>query len=262
MALFALSLAHRVGSLVGRAPMYIPGLVAPGEWGMFDTDDALYGKERITPREHVDWRNRVAARSLLGIPFHRPGRRAADIAIPLLLIAAEHDTQVPVAPILTVAEQAPKAELRRSRGGHYDVYEGGSAFGEVIEWEVEFLRRHARLNKNLNLYPGDLTIRGRGRVIGVCAGRVPKCVGHRSVSCPSTVTAASRAVTAGFSAHGRSVRRQGCTDGHDYADFGLDRTPNRLTHQGNHAHARADRTDAIRSEMGWSMPQNPTTRPR
>lgn len=30
-----------------------------------------------------------------------------------------------------------------SKGGHYDVYEGGVAFNDVIEWEVEFLRRHA-----------------------------------------------------------------------------------------------------------------------
>ena len=30
-----------------------------------------------------------------------------------------------------------------SKGGHYDVYEGGVAFNDVIEREVEFLRRHA-----------------------------------------------------------------------------------------------------------------------
>lgn len=32
---------------------------------------------------------------------------------------------------------------RGSKGGHYDVYEGGVAFNDVIEREVEFLRRHA-----------------------------------------------------------------------------------------------------------------------
>jgi len=34
-------------------------------------------------------------------------------------------------------------EVGGSKGGHYDVYEGGVAFNDVIEWEVEFLRRHA-----------------------------------------------------------------------------------------------------------------------
>jgi fermentation-respiration switch protein FrsA (DUF1100 family) len=142
-ALFAVAVADRVGSLLGQAPLYVPSLVAPGQWGMFDTIDALYGKRLLAPREPVDWHNRIAARSILAIPFHRPIRRAAGIKIPLLLIIAESDTQAPVKPALTVAKRAPKAELRRSRGGHYDVYEGGSAFDEVIEWEVEFLRRHA-----------------------------------------------------------------------------------------------------------------------
>src|ERR1700687_465815 len=97
----------------------------------------------MKPREPVDWHNRMAARSLLSIPVHRPVRRAGNINVPILLVVAEHDTQAPVGPALTVANRAPKAELRRSRGGHYDVYPGGVAFDEVLDWEVEFLRRHA-----------------------------------------------------------------------------------------------------------------------
>jgi pimeloyl-ACP methyl ester carboxylesterase len=98
----------------------------------------------MTPREPVDWHNRMAARSLLSIPAHRPVRRAGDINIPILLIVAEHDTQAPVGPALAMAARAPRAELHRSTGGHYDVYDGGAAFDDVIEWEVEFLRHHAR----------------------------------------------------------------------------------------------------------------------
>jgi fermentation-respiration switch protein FrsA (DUF1100 family) len=85
----------------------------------------------------------MAARSLLSIPAHRPVRQARDIKIPILLIVAESDTQAPVGPALAVADRAPLAELHRSKGGHYDVYDGGIAFDDVIEWEVEFLRRHA-----------------------------------------------------------------------------------------------------------------------
>lgn len=143
-ALFAVAIADRVGALVGRPPLYVPGLVAPGQWGMLDSSDALEGKRLLTPREPVDWQNRLAARSILGIPFQRPVRRAADIQVPVLLVVAESDTQAPVEPALTVANRAPRAELRRSRGGHYDVYQGGAAFDEVMEWEVDFLRRHSR----------------------------------------------------------------------------------------------------------------------
>jgi hypothetical protein len=45
-----------------------------------------------------------------------------------------------------MADRAPRAELHRSTGGHCDVYDGGVAFDDVIEWEVEFLRRHARVD--------------------------------------------------------------------------------------------------------------------
>ena len=71
-------------------------------------------------------------------------RKAADIRCPILLVVAEHDTIAPVGPALRVAERAPKAELFRSHGDHYGVYEGGEDFDRVIEVEVEFLHRHLR----------------------------------------------------------------------------------------------------------------------
>jgi fermentation-respiration switch protein FrsA (DUF1100 family) len=143
LALFATAILDRIGSFIGRPPIYLQISVAPGEWGTADSPDALYGKQLMAPREPVDWHNRVAARSLLSIPVQRPVRHAGEINIPILLIVAESDTQAPVGPALAVAEHAPQAELHRSKGGHYDVYEGGVAFPDVIEWEVEFLRRHA-----------------------------------------------------------------------------------------------------------------------
>jgi hypothetical protein len=89
IALFATAIIDRVESLIGRAPIYLPVTVAPGEWGIADTSDALFGKKVMKPREPVDWHNRMAARSLLSIPAHRPFRRAGDIDIPILLIAGD-----------------------------------------------------------------------------------------------------------------------------------------------------------------------------
>jgi fermentation-respiration switch protein FrsA (DUF1100 family) len=63
---------------------------------------------------------------------------------PILLVVAENDTIAPVRPALRVAERAPKAELFRSRGDHYDVYEGGQDFDRVVDAEVQFLQRHTR----------------------------------------------------------------------------------------------------------------------
>ena len=86
----------------------------------------------------TDWYNRVAARSLLAIGAHRPGRKAANIRCPTLLIVAEIDTIAPIGPALRVADRAPKSQLYRSRGGHYGPYKGGEDHDNVMRVEVEF----------------------------------------------------------------------------------------------------------------------------
>jgi len=69
--------------------------------------------------------NRLAARSLLSISTHRPFTAPRSIRIPILLIVAEPTRRLR-STALRVAELAPHAELHRSKGGHYDVYQGAS----------------------------------------------------------------------------------------------------------------------------------------
>ena len=89
--------------------------------------------------------HQVAARSLLSFSWRRPLRRVADIRWPILLIVAEHDTMAPAGPALRVADKARRGEVHRSRGGHYDVYQGGKSFDDVVGVELEFLRRHSKV---------------------------------------------------------------------------------------------------------------------
>ena len=144
LRLLALAVRDRLGSLLRRPPLYLPGAGAPGELAVGSTPDALFGQELMTPKDSTEWHNRVAARSLLSFSWRRPVRRAAAIRCPILLVVAEHDTMAPTGPVLRVADRAPRGELYRSRGGHYDVYEGGESFDDVLRVEVEFLRRHAK----------------------------------------------------------------------------------------------------------------------
>jgi hypothetical protein len=37
----------------------------------------------------------------------------------------------------------------RTAGGHYDVYEGGASFDDVIRVELEFLHRHAKISSKI-----------------------------------------------------------------------------------------------------------------
>jgi pimeloyl-ACP methyl ester carboxylesterase len=119
-------------------------IVPPSEFGAVANAAAFAGLEIIRPKDGSEWHNRVAARSLLGLAAHRPVRTAAEIGCPILLVVAEHGRIAPIARALRVAERASKAELFRSRGDHYDVYEGGEDYDRVINAEVEFLHRHAQ----------------------------------------------------------------------------------------------------------------------
>jgi uncharacterized protein len=142
--LFGLGLRDMLGSIWGRSPRYLAASAGPGERAVFASDEALAGLEITKPREPTDWHNRVAARSVLGLALHRPVRNAASIRCPILLIVPEADTVAPAGQTLLVAKRAPRSELHRSGGGHYDVYQGGAAFDETLRLEVEFLHRHAQ----------------------------------------------------------------------------------------------------------------------
>src|SRR6266566_4103993 len=143
LRLLAAALLDRLGSVFGRPPRYLPGAGRPGELAIGATEDALFGEKLMTPKDGTEWRNRVAARSLLSFSWRRPVRRAAAIRCPILLVVAEQDTMAPVDPAVRVTQQAPRGELYRSRCGHYDVYQGGKSFDDVLRVEVEFLHKHA-----------------------------------------------------------------------------------------------------------------------
>src|SRR6266853_340000 len=96
LRLLAVALADRLGSIFGRPPRYLPGAGRPGELAIGATADALFGERLMTPKDGTEWRNRVAARSLLSFSWRRPVRRAAAIRCPILLVVAERDTLAPV----------------------------------------------------------------------------------------------------------------------------------------------------------------------
>jgi fermentation-respiration switch protein FrsA (DUF1100 family) len=142
--LFGLALLDRVGSLFGRQPIYIPGHGRPGDLSIGATPDGPFGEKLMTPKDGTPWHDRVAARSLLSFSWRRPVRRATSVRVPLLLVVPEADSIAPVPAALEVARKAPGAELFRSAGGHYDVYEGGASFADVLRTEVDFLHRHVK----------------------------------------------------------------------------------------------------------------------
>ncbi|SKG48220.1 alpha/beta hydrolase [Mycobacteroides abscessus] len=141
------ALADLVGSIIGLSPRYLPLSVPKAQFGVIATDDAMVGLRRLHPEDGL-WPNEITARSLLDITVHRPVRRAGKARCPLLMVVAENDTMAPTGPALTVATRAPRGELYRSRGGHYDVYAGGIDHENVLRVETAFLQRHSATPPN------------------------------------------------------------------------------------------------------------------
>jgi hypothetical protein len=81
------------GAVFGREPIYIPGHGRPSDLSVGVTPDGPFSEKLMTPKDGRRWHDRVATRSLLSLSWRRPVRRT---------------------------------------GGHYDVYEGGAGFADVL----------------------------------------------------------------------------------------------------------------------------------
>lgn len=78
---------------------------------------------------------------MLSVGTYRPGRRARQIACPLLVCVGDDDAITAPKPAMRVAARAPFGELRRYPIGHFDIYVG-KAFEQASGDQVQFLTRH------------------------------------------------------------------------------------------------------------------------
>jgi pimeloyl-ACP methyl ester carboxylesterase len=130
-----------LGGLVGRPPLLVPLVGEPGTVALLTTPDSLAGGEALSPgNRYPDWQQAVAARSALPLMFYRPGRDAARVRCPLLVLVCDQDQSALAEPAVRAAKRAPHAELVRLPGGHYapflEVHE------QAVDAELSFLRRH------------------------------------------------------------------------------------------------------------------------
>jgi pimeloyl-ACP methyl ester carboxylesterase len=130
-----------LGGLVGRQPVLVPLVGEPGNVALLTTPDALDGGRALDPDDrYPDWQQEVAARSALRVTFYRPGRYASRVRCPLLVLVCDQDQSALAAPAVRAARQAPRGELVRMPGGHYEPFLGGHE--QAADAELSFLRRH------------------------------------------------------------------------------------------------------------------------
>jgi alpha-beta hydrolase superfamily lysophospholipase len=129
------------GGLVGRRPILMPLAGRPGTVALLTTPDAIDGGVALDPeRRYPDWQQAVAARTALRLGLYRPGRDAARVRCPLLVLVCDGDRSALAEPAVRVAERAPRGELVRLPGGHYEPFLDGHE--RAVAAELSFLRRH------------------------------------------------------------------------------------------------------------------------
>ena len=127
-----------VGSLAGRPPRLVPLTGEPGTVALLTTPDSAAGG--VALGRSGDWPREVAARSALRLAFWRPGRLAARVRCPLLVVVCDDDHSALAEPAVRAARRAPGAELVRLPGGHYAPFLDGHE--QAVAAELSFLRRH------------------------------------------------------------------------------------------------------------------------
>ncbi|HUR03263.1 MAG TPA: alpha/beta hydrolase [Nonomuraea sp.] len=141
LRLTGLSLLDAMGALIGRRPLLVPLAGEPGTLALLTTPDSADGDRALNPgNRYPGWRQAIAARSVLGIGSYRPGRFASRIRGPLLVLVCDQDQSALAEPAATAARRAPRGELVRMPGGHYEPFLDGHE--QAVDAELSFLRRH------------------------------------------------------------------------------------------------------------------------
>ena len=131
------ALLDSAGGLAGREPRLVPLSAEPGTVAVVTTPDSAQGDAALG--RSGEWQQEVAARSALRLTMSRPGRAAARVRCPLLVVVCDGDTTALAGPAVQAARRAPGAELARLPGGHYAPFL--DAHEQAVETELSFLRR-------------------------------------------------------------------------------------------------------------------------
>jgi dienelactone hydrolase len=130
-----------LAALTGGEPLRIPLVASPGRGAAMNQPGALEGYRSLfdDPR---DFRNEFCGRALLGLGTYVPGRKAARLTCPLLVVLAPDDDVTPAGPARKMAAAAPRGErFELPRGlSHFDVYTG-PGFEAAVTAETDFLAR-------------------------------------------------------------------------------------------------------------------------
>jgi len=126
--------------LTFRSPYTVPAIGTPDEFAVMNTEECMLGYSALIP-EDLSWENKVPARVLLLVPLYSPMRQAGRVESPVLIMAAEKDSLIPIKAVEKTAARIKNVTLHRLSCNHFAPYVG-KFFEENVTIETEFLERH------------------------------------------------------------------------------------------------------------------------
>ncbi len=139
LKLLLAGITDKFGALLRRPPKLLPIIGPPGSLAFLSTPDSEPGYRAIAP---AGWRNEVAARISLELPFFRPVLRIPELSCPSLLQLCEQDQLAPPRLPPAILERAKRFRptVRRYNCGHFDIYLG-EWFEKSVADQIAFLTR-------------------------------------------------------------------------------------------------------------------------
>ena len=136
--LLGAAVVDAVRGAFGKSPYYAKVFGQPGELAIF-TDPKLATRFDALQKGSPSWRNEFTPRFYLALPRYIKGT-AEKIKAPLLVCIADKEVYANPDFQEWVGKQAPRGEVKRYPGGHFDFYHG--MLEQVVADEIAFLRKH------------------------------------------------------------------------------------------------------------------------
>ncbi|HAV5935912.1 TPA: alpha/beta hydrolase [Acinetobacter baumannii] len=135
-----LSSQDYMGSKMGLNPKSLP-VVDQYKLCFMPTADSYYGYLSIVNPDYY-WSGEVPARVFFNLMRYRPIQLVRQINIPVLFIAAQHDSLIPIESSREAATNiAPFVSYHEWDMKHFDIYHG-SWFEKAVTTQLEFLHQH------------------------------------------------------------------------------------------------------------------------
>lgn len=128
---------------IAMQPKTMP-IIEPNHLSFFSSHDYYEGYLSVLNPDYF-WTGEVPARVFFSLLRFRPIQKVQQINVPVLMIAAQHDSQISIEAVReTATNMGAYVEYHEWNMHHFDIYHG-HYFENAISTQLEFLSQHIRV---------------------------------------------------------------------------------------------------------------------